>query len=268
MTGIVVTGASGRMGRALVQSVVESDSVSLINVTVRSQSPLLGHDASELVGCKFANAKIVDCLDSTHEKPFVVIDFTTIEATLEHISWCEEKRVPLVIGTTGFSKQQEVRIKKASKMIPIVYAPNFSVGINVVFDLLDRATRILGDSVDIEILEAHHRNKVDAPSGTALALGKIVSDARGTSLNDVAAYSRVGQIGSRKQGQLGFATLRAGDIVGEHTVLFAGESERVEIAHKASSRSIFANGAVRAATWVSKQKSGLFSMRDVLGLDV
>jgi 4-hydroxy-tetrahydrodipicolinate reductase len=196
----------------------------------------------------------------------VVIDFTTIEATLEHLQWCLENGDPCVIGTTGFSEAQEAVIAEASKVIPVVYAPNFSVGVNVVFDLLDRASRVFGDSVDIEVLEAHHRHKVDAPSGTALAMGRVVANALDRDLSQVAVFGREGQTGARPREQIGFATVRAGDVVGEHTVLFAAEGERVEITHKASSRRTFANGAVRAAIWASEQSPGLYSMRDVLGL--
>ena len=196
----------------------------------------------------------------------VVIDFTTIEATLKHLQWCRENDAPCVIGTTGFSEAQEAVIAEAAKAIPVVYAPNFSVGVNVVFDLLDRASRVFGDSVDIEVLEAHHRHKLDAPSGTALAMGRVVANALNRDLSQVAVFGREGQTGARLREQIGFATVRAGDVVGEHTVLFAAEGERVEITHKASSRRTFADGAVRAAIWVSDQSPGLYSMRDVLGL--
>ena len=171
-----------------------------------------------------------------------------------------------MIGTTGFSADEEMLIHEAALSIPIVFAPNFSVGVNVVFDLLNRAAQVFGDSVDIEVLEAHHRYKVDSPSGTALAMGRIVSDALDRDFNQIAVYGREGQVGARPKKQIGFATVRAGDIVGEHTVLFASEGERVEITHKASSRRTFANGAVRAALWASKQDPGLYSMREVLGL--
>jgi 4-hydroxy-tetrahydrodipicolinate reductase len=205
-------------------------------------------------------------LDAFASSSPVVIDFTTIEATLDHLQWCVTQGVPCVIGTTGFSDGQEMMIAEAGATIPVVYAPNFSVGVNVVFDLLDRASRVFGDSVDIEVIEAHHRHKVDAPSGTALAMGRVVANALDRDLNQVAVYGREGQTGARPREQIGFATVRAGDVVGDHTVLFAAEGERVEITHKASSRRTFANGAVRAAIWAPKQQPGLYSMRDVLGL--
>jgi 4-hydroxy-tetrahydrodipicolinate reductase len=266
MTNIVITGASGRMGRALIEAALEVEGALLSGATVRSSSTLVGADASELVGQGHRNAPIQSNLDAFASSSPVVIDFTTIEATLDHLQWCVTQGVPCVIGTTGFSDAQEVMIAKAGATIPVVYAPNFSVGINVVFDLLDRASRVFGDSVDIEVIEAHHRHKVDAPSGTALAMGRVVANALDRDLNQVAVYGREGQTGARPREQIGFATVRAGDVVGDHTVLFASEGERVEITHKASSRRTFANGAVRAAIWASTQQPGLYSMRDVLGL--
>jgi 4-hydroxy-tetrahydrodipicolinate reductase len=226
----------------------------------------VGADAGELVGQGHRNAPIQSNLDAFVSSNPVVIDFTTVEATLDHLQWCVTQGVPCVIGTTGFSDAQEMMIAEAGATIPVVYAPNFSVGVNVVFDLLDRASRVFGDSVDIEVIEAHHRHKVDAPSGTALAMGRVVANALDRDLNQVAVYGREGQTGARPREQIGFATMRAGDVVGDHTVLFAAEGERVEITHKASSRRTFANGAVRAAIWASTQQPGLYSMRDVLGL--
>ncbi|NCV51680.1 MAG: 4-hydroxy-tetrahydrodipicolinate reductase [Gammaproteobacteria bacterium] len=266
MTNIVITGASGRMGRALIEAALEAEGASLSGATVRSSSTLVGADAGELVGQGHRNAPIQSNLDAFASSSPVVIDFTTIEATLEHLQWCVTQSVPCVIGTTGFSDAQEAMIAEAGASIPVVYAPNFSVGVNVVFDLLDRASRVFGDSVDIEVIEAHHRHKVDAPSGTALAMGRVVANALDRDLNQVAVYGREGQTGARPREQIGFATVRAGDVVGDHTVLFAAEGERVEITHKASSRRTFANGAVRAAIWASTQQPGLYSMRDVLGL--
>ena len=266
MTNIVITGASGRMGRALIEATLEIDGAVLSGAIVRPLSTLVGTDAGELVSQGHRGAPIHSDLDLFGALRPVVIDFTTIEATLEHLQWCLENEVPCVIGTTGFSEAQEAMIAEAAKAIPVVYAPNFSVGVNVVFDLLDRASRVFGDSVDIEVLEAHHRHKVDAPSGTALAMGRVVANALDRDLSQVAVFGREGQIGARPREQIGFATVRAGDVVGEHTVLFAAEGERVEITHKASSRRTFANGAVRAAIWASEQSAGLYSMRDVLGL--
>ncbi len=266
MTNIVITGASGRMGRALIEATLEIDGAVLSGAIVRPLSTLVGTDAGELVSQGHRGAPIHSDLDLFGALRPVVIDFTTIEATLEHLQWCLENEVPCVIGTTGFSEAQEAMIAEAAKAIPVVYAPNFSVGVNVVFYLLDRASRVFGDSVDIEVLEAHHRHKVDAPSGTALAMGRVVANALDRDLSQVAVFGREGQIGARPREQIGFATVRAGDVVGEHTVLFAAEGERVEITHKASNRRTFANGAVRAAIWASERSPGLYSMRDVLGL--
>ena len=254
------------MGRALIEATLEAEGASLSGATVRSSSTLVDADAGELVGQGHRSAPIQSNLDAFASSSPVVIDFTTIEATLEHLQWCVTQSVPCVIGTTGFSDAQEAMIAEAGASIPVVYAPNFSVGVNVVFDLLDRASRVFGDSVDIEVIEAHHRHKVDAPSGTALAMGRVVANALDRDLNQVAVYGREGQTGARPREQIGFATVRAGDVVGDHTVLFAAEGERVEITHKASSRRTFANGAVRAAIWASTQQPGLYSMRDVLGL--
>lgn len=266
MSEIVIVGASGRMGRALLEAVIETEGATPVGATVRPESTLLGTDAGELVGKGRIDVPVVSSLDAFADQQPIVIDFTTIEATLQHLAWCVSNVVPCVIGTTGFSAQQEVVIQTASQTIPVVYAPNFSVGVNVVFDLLDRAALVFGDSVDIEVIEAHHRHKADAPSGTSLAMGRVVAHALDRDLEKVAVYGRRGQTGVRPHDQIGFATVRAGDVVGEHTVLFAADGERVEITHKASSRRTFANGAVRAAIWASQQKAGFYSMRDVLGL--
>lgn len=266
MSGIVIAGASGRMGRALIEATIEIEDATLVGATVRSGSTLSGTDAGELVGKGRVDAPVVSSMDAFSDRNLVVIDFTTIEATLQNLEWCVYRAVPCVIGTTGFSTQQEDFIQAASQAIPVVYAPNFSVGVNVIFDLLGRAARIFGDSVDIEVVESHHCHKLDAPSGTALAMGRVVAHALGRDLDKVAVYGREGQTGVRPRNQIGFATVRAGDVVGEHTVLFAAEGERVEITHKASSRRTFANGAVRAAIWASQQNAGLYSMTDVLDL--
>ncbi|MBT5702203.1 MAG: 4-hydroxy-tetrahydrodipicolinate reductase, partial [Gammaproteobacteria bacterium] len=191
---------------------------------------------------------------------------TTIEATLQHLSWCVSHTVPCVIGTTGFSAQQEAVIRVASETIPVVYAPNFSVGVNVVFDLLDRAARVFGDSVDIEVIEAHHRHKVDAPSGTALSLGEHVAKGLGRDLASVSRHGRHGLTGARERETIGFHAVRGGEIVGEHTVMFIAGGERLEITHRAQSRANFAEGALRAAAWVVKQSPGRYDMLDVLGL--
>ena len=196
----------------------------------------------------------------------VLIDFTRPEPTLANLEICRQAGRRAVIGTTGFSEQEKAQIKAAAQDIGVVFAPNMSVGVNLCLKLLDVAARVLGDEVDIEVIEAHHRHKVDAPSGTALRMGEVVAEALGRDLKDCAVYGREGHTGERDRKTIGFETIRAGDIVGDHTVLFAGTGERIEITHKASSRMTFANGAIRAASWLTGQKTGLYDMRDVLGL--
>ncbi|MDH3343478.1 MAG: 4-hydroxy-tetrahydrodipicolinate reductase, partial [Gammaproteobacteria bacterium] len=196
----------------------------------------------------------------------VLIDFSSPEATLDNLAFCIAHDKGIVIGTTGFSDEQKQHISEAAKHISVMFAPNMSVGVNLCFKLLDMAARVLGDDVDIEIIEAHHRHKVDAPSGTALRMGEVVADALGRNLEECAVYGREGISGERDRKTIGFETIRAGDIVGDHTVMFAAEGERVEITHKASSRMTFANGAVRAAIWLQDQEAGLYDMQDVLGL--
>jgi len=266
MRRILIAGGSGRMGRALIEATLTTDGATLVGATVREGSSLAGVDAAELVGLPHTGAPVVTNVLASKETD-VLIDFTTIESTLSNLAWCVAQGTPCVIGTTGFSTAEEDAIREAAQQIPIVYAPNFSVGVNVVLDLLDRAARVFGDDVDIEVLESHHRHKVDAPSGTALAMGRTVANALGRDLGSVAVFGREGQTGARPRNQIGFATVRAGDIVGEHTVMFASEGERVEITHKASSRRTFADGAVRAAIWATDVPPGLYSMRDVLGLN-
>lgn len=196
----------------------------------------------------------------------VLIDFTHPSVTLKNLEVCRQAGKAMVIGTTGFTPEEKQRLSEAAKQIPIVFAANFSVGVNLCLKLLDTAARVLGDDVDIEIIEAHHRHKVDAPSGTALRMGEVVADALGRDLRKVAVYGREGQTGARERETIGFATVRAGDVVGDHTVLFAADGERVEITHKASSRMTFAKGAVRSALWLQQRSPALYDMQDVLGL--
>ena len=266
MVAIVIAGASGKMGRALIEATIENIDAELVGGTVRSSSSLIGADAGELVGKKRVDAPIQDSLEAFSSQGPVVIDFSTVDSTMDHLSWCVSRGTPCVIGTTGFSVNQEQSISEAAKKIPVIYAPNFSVGVNVVFDLLARAARLFGDTVDIEVIETHHRQKLDAPSGTALALGRTIANALDRDLDTTAVYGREGQTGIRPRDQIGFATVRGGDVVGDHTVLFAADGERVEITHKASNRKTFASGAVRSAVWASQQEPGLYSMRDVLGI--
>jgi 4-hydroxy-tetrahydrodipicolinate reductase len=263
---IAVAGAGGRMGRTLVQAVNETDGLVLGAATERAESSLLGADAGELAGIGALGVSVAcdlaECLDDFD----VLIDFTLPAATLMHLEVCRAAGKCMVIGTTGLDPAQRDTIAEAGRKMGIVFAPNMSVGVNLCFKLLDIAARVLGDEVDIEIIEAHHRHKVDAPSGTALRMGELIASALGRDLGEVAVYGREGQTGPRERRTIGFETIRAGDIVGEHSVWFVAEGERVEIAHKASSRMNFARGAVRASSWIAGHGPGLFDMQDVLGL--
>ena len=266
MTNILVTGAAGRMGRNLITATTEAEGTDLTAATERQGSSMVGVDAGELAGLEKNNILLVDDIQSVLNAFDVCIDFTAPAVTLENIKACQAAGKKMVIGTTGFTDEQKQAIVDAAKDIAIVFAPNMSVGVNLTFKLLDIAARVLGDNVDIEVIEAHHRHKIDAPSGTALRMGEVVADALGRDLNECAVYGREGQTGERDRQTIGFETIRAGDIVGEHTVMFADIGERVEITHKASSRMTFANGAVRAARWLKNHDKGLFDMQDVLGL--
>jgi len=264
---IGVTGAAGRMGQALIEAVNLAENLELTAAIERPGSSLVGADAGELSGQGKSGVVLLDSLDAALEHIDVLIDFTAPAATVNNAKLCAQHGKFIVIGTTGFTPEQQDELVLASRDIPICKASNYSVGVNLCFELLDTAARVLGEESDIEIYEAHHRHKVDAPSGTALSMGEVVASALGRKLDDVAVYGRQGQTGARDRDTIGFATVRAGDIVGDHTVTFAAEGERVEITHKASSRMSFARGAVRAAAWLVEQPPGLFDMRDVLGFE-
>lgn len=266
MLDIAVTGAAGRMGRTLIQSCHENANCKLGAAIEYSGSSFIDHDAGELAGVGNLDCKLVSELSEVAENFHTLIDFTRPEVTLKNIEDCVASGRNIIIGTTGFSDTEKQLIEEASKSIAIVFAPNMSVGVNLCFKLLDIAARVLGDDVDIEVIEAHHRHKVDSPSGTALRMGEVVADALGRNLDDCAVYGREGVTGERDRKTIGFETIRAGDIVGDHTVMFADIGERVEITHKASSRMTFANGAIRAALWLQDKKSGLYDMQDVLDL--
>ncbi len=266
MIRIGITGAAGRMGRTLIEAISLVDGLSLTAAIERPESTLLGADSGELAGLGKNGVTVAGSLLSVIADVDVLIDFSIPAATMDNLAVCSEYGVALVIGTTGFTDQQQHAIEQAASLIPICKASNFSTGVNLCFKLLDMAARVLGDDVDIEIYEAHHRHKIDAPSGTALSMGRVVADALGRDLDKVAVYGREGQTGVRQRDAIGFATVRAGDIVGDHTVTFAADGERVEITHKASSRMSFARGAVRAAGWLVGRDAGLYDMRDVLDL--
>lgn len=265
-TRIAVCGAAGRMGRALIQAIHEAPGAVLAAAVERPDSSLLGADAGELAGVGRLGVALAGALEYVVDDFDVAIDFTAPVATEEHVALARRAGKRLVIGTTGLSAAQREGLVLAGNDTALVYAANYSVGVNISLKLLEMAARTFGDSVDIEIIEAHHRQKVDAPSGTALAMGEVIADALGRDLKQVAVYGREGHTGARDRQTIGFETIRGGDIVGEHTVMFIGEGERVEVKHLATSRANFANGAVRAALWVAGQQKGLFDMRDVLGL--
>ena len=266
MLNIGVTGAAGRMGRALITACTQHPDSRLSAAIERPGSSLLGSDAGDLAGLGRLDVNLVDSLEDVIGYIDTLIDFTRPEATLANLSLCVRHGKNIVIGTTGFDPAQQRQIREAAVHIGVVFAPNMSVGVNLCLKLLDTAARVLGDDVDIEIIEAHHRHKIDAPSGTAIRMGEVVAAALGRNLAECAVYGREGHTGERDRNTIGFETIRAGDIVGDHTVLFAADGERVEITHKASSRLTFANGAVRAANWLRRQPSGLYDMQDVLGL--
>jgi len=266
MTRIAITGAAGRMGRSLIQACHQAEGLTVTAALEHPESSLLGSDAGELAGIGKLAVEVGADISAVLDDFDVLIDFTRPEPTLANLEACRRGGRRMVIGTTGFSEAQKAGIAAAAKDIAVVFAPNMSVGVNLCLKLLDMAARVLGDEVDIEIIEAHHRHKVDAPSGTALRMGEVVAAALGRDLNDCAVYGREGHTGERERHTIGFETIRAGDIVGDHTVLFAGDGERVEITHRASSRMTFANGAARAAGWLTGQDSGLYDMQDVLGI--
>lgn len=254
------------MGRSLIATSQDTPGVTLGAVLERQGSPVLGLDAGELIGSGSIGVRVTDQLADVAAAFDVIIDFTRPEATIMHVASCRRASRGMVIGTTGFKPEQRATIEQAAGDIPIVLAPNMSVGVNLCFRLAELAAATLGADTDVEILEAHHRDKVDAPSGTALRLGEIVAAVLGQDFDQSAIYGRHGHTGARKRGEIGFSVIRAGDIVGDHTVLFAGDGERIEITHKASSRTTFARGAMRAAQWLAGRAPGLYDMQDVLGL--
>ena len=262
---IAITGAAGRMGRTLIETVHATEGATLAAAIERPDSPLLGADAGELAGLGRLGVEMVGDVASAIDRFDVLVDFTVPEATLGNMAAASAAGKMMVIGTTGFNPKQQSQIKAAAERVPICQASNFSTGVNLCFKLLEEAARVTGDDYDVEISETHHRHKIDAPSGTALSMGQVVADVLGRDLSKVAVYGREGQTGPREPGAIGFATVRAGDVVGDHTVTFAADGERVEITHKASSRMAFSRGAVRAALWLAGKPPGLYDMQDVLG---
>lgn len=256
---IAIAGAGGRMGKMLIEAVAQRPDAVLSGALEHAASPLLGNTVAD-------NVRISSDVDAVLSGCDVLIDFTRPDASLPLIAACAERGIKLVIGTTGYDEAGKAAIQAAAEQTAVVFAANYSVGVNLTFHILDTVARVLNEGYDIEIIEAHHRHKIDAPSGTALRMGEVIASALGRDLNECAVYGREGHTGAREAQTIGFATVRGGDIVGDHTALFAGEGERVEITHKASSRMTFAAGAVRAAVWLAQHQRGLFDMQDVLGL--
>ncbi len=262
---IAIAGASGRMGQMLVDAVRAADDCHLTAALDRADSPAIGQDAGAFGG-QTTGVQISPDLEAGLSQSKFLIDFTRPEGTMAHLAVCRRLGVAMVIGTTGFSDAQKAEIAEAAKHIPIMLAPNMSVGVNVTLKLLELAAKAMATGYDIEIIEAHHRHKVDAPSGTALKMGEVIAQAQGRTLADCAVYTREGITGERDPSSIGFATIRGGDIVGDHTVLFAGTGERIEISHKSSSRATYAQGSLRAVRFLAGKQNGMFDMFDVLGL--
>jgi 4-hydroxy-tetrahydrodipicolinate reductase len=267
MTRIAIIGAAGRMGKLLIEAVRQSPDVALGAIIVSPGSSLIGVDAGELAGCGKLGVKASPSLQKVANSFDVLIDFTNPQLTLQNLAACAQLNKAMVIGTTGLDEAQKHTLIHYARSMRVVFAPNMSVGINLILAILPRITSMLQDDYDVEIIETHHRHKIDAPSGTALRLGEVVAETLGRNLQTCAVYGREGITGARTDSEIGFTTVRAGDVVGEHTVLFGTDGERFEITHKASSRMAFAKGAVRAASWLPQQSAGLFDMQDVLNLN-
>ena len=262
-----VIGAGGRMGRMLIEAVQDNAQTTLNAAIERQGSSLVGADAGEIAAIGRLEVQIVDDLKAVINDIDVLIDFSLPDATEQNMQICAANKVAMVIGTTGFNEQQEQVLKEASKQIAIVYAGNYSTGVNLSLKLLAMAAKAFGNDADVEVIEAHHKHKIDAPSGTAYMMAEAVAEARGQNLKDVAVYGREGQTGEREAGSIGIHAIRGGEIIGDHTVMFIADGEVVEITHRARARMTFAAGAVRAATWVIKQEIGQYNMQDVLGLN-
>ncbi|MCH8503139.1 MAG: 4-hydroxy-tetrahydrodipicolinate reductase [Ectothiorhodospiraceae bacterium] len=265
-TRIGIVGAAGRMGRYLVEATLQHQELTLGAAIEREGSDFVGVDAGELAGQGRQGVTITDDLASALDGIDVLIDFTIPEATVANARACAEKGVAMVIGTTGLGEEQKSEISAAAAKVGIVFAANYSVGVTLSLKLIDMAARVLGDDYDVEVVEAHHRHKIDAPSGTALRMGEVLAEALGRDLKQCAVFGREGRTGERDSKTIGFETIRGGDVVGDHTVMYLGIGERLEITHKASSRMTFAKGAARSAAWITGQPKGLYDMEDVLGL--
>ncbi|GAB5047407.1 4-hydroxy-tetrahydrodipicolinate reductase [Thermodesulfovibrio sp. TK110] len=266
MIKITVCGAAGRMGSRIIALSKDYQEIQVVGAVESKNNPKLGIDAGVVAGLGEIGVKIVDDIEKVIDNTDIVLHFTNPEATLEHLEIVKKYKKSMVIGTTGFSNEQLTMIKEAAKEIPVVLSPNMSIGVNLLFKILKDVAKVLGDDYDVEIVEAHHRMKKDAPSGTAIKMAKVIAEALGRDFDEVAVYARKGIIGERTRKEIGIQTVRAGDIVGEHTVIFGGLGERIEIVHKASSRDTFARGALRAVIWLHGKPAGLYDMGDVLGI--
>jgi 4-hydroxy-tetrahydrodipicolinate reductase len=266
MINVIVAGAAGRIGSRLVALIKESTALQLAGAIEGKGHHALGQDAGETAGCGKTGVPITDNLSALLVRGEVVIDFSAPEATLNHLRVVAQHRRAMVIGTTGFAGQELEELKSLVRQVPCVFSPNMSVGVNLIYKVISEMAKTLGDDYDIEVIEAHHRLKKDAPSGTALKIAEVLARAVNRDLNQVGVYARKGLIGERKKQEIGIQAIRAGDIVGDHTILFGGMGERIEVTHRASSRDTFARGALRAAQWVVEQEPGLYDMMDVLGL--
>ncbi|HID98161.1 MAG TPA: 4-hydroxy-tetrahydrodipicolinate reductase [Thermodesulfobacteriaceae bacterium] len=266
MIRAIVAGAAGRMGGRIIHIIQETEGIETGAVFEHPDNPAAGKDAGELISSSLSEMTVADSLESVIDKGDVIIDFTFHEATVRHARTAADSGRPIVIGTTGLTAEEMDEIKDLARKIPCVMAPNMSIGVNLLYRLIETAASALGNDYDVEIIEAHHRMKKDAPSGTALQLGRVAAAALGRDLDRVGVFERNGLIGERTKEEIGIQTVRAGDIVGEHTVLFAGTGERIELVHRASSRDTFAKGAVRAAMWITGRPAGCYDMQDVLGL--
>lgn len=267
MVRMAIAGAAGRMGRNLVKAVHNNPYSKVGSASERPESSLIGIDVGELCGESRLNVALVDHLSKSEQDFDIIIDFTSPASTLANIELCQKYNKKIVIGTTGFSEEEKAIIEQASQHIAIVMAPNFSIGVNLLLKLLEKTAKVMGETCDIEIIEAHHRHKVDAPSGTALGMGEAIANAMGNKLEDVAVYGREGFTGERTRNEIGFSTIRGGDIIGEHTAMFVDIGERIELTHKATDRMTFVNGAVKAAVWLNDKPNGLYTMTDVLDLN-
>ena len=266
MIKAIVTGAAGRMGCSIIRAIHQTDGIEVVGAVERDGHPLFGRDAGEVAGSGPMKVRIVYGLENILERADVVIDFTTPQATIANMEKVTTAGKAWVIGSTGFTKEEEDNLRRLTGKFPCVFSPNMSVGVNILFRIIQDVARVLGDDYDVEIIEAHHRHKKDAPSGTAMKMAQVVANSLGRDLSVVGKFSRHGITGERDRKEIGVQSIRAGDIVGDHTVMFCGTGERIEITHRAQSRDNFAIGAVRAAMWVVKQKPGMYDMMAVLGL--